>query len=247
MLVPTSLAFPAYLETIKYAEPDDSTNTSWSFSVGKGQGMFDWVAARPQYADALNRHMTFLQQNTVPWLDEFPLEQYMSVESTVGDRVEFCDVAGGNGQQALNVVKKYPTMQGRVVVQDRPDMSFTQQEGVRFVPFDLFKPNPSKGARIYHLRLILHDWPDTRCRTILSHLRDAMEADSVIMVNDLVIRDVEARDYPTSFDICMATGFAAKERTEHEWETLFTSAGLKRISTFEYDPRGMCVQILTSQ
>ncbi|KAK4505062.1 hypothetical protein PRZ48_003025 [Zasmidium cellare] len=169
MLAPLTLAFPAYLESIKHKEPDDPRNSAWTFSVGKGQDMFEYMAARPLHAEAFNRHMTFLQENTVPWLDIFPLEQYMNVDQTEGKRVEFCDVAGGNGHQALNVVRKYPTLEGRVVVQDRPDMTFTQHPGVEYVAFDLFKPNPTKGARVYYLRHILHDWPDEPCRNILIH------------------------------------------------------------------------------
>ncbi|KAF2167694.1 hypothetical protein M409DRAFT_53677 [Zasmidium cellare ATCC 36951] len=247
MLAPMALSFPAYLESIKRAEPDDPNNTAWTFSIGKGQDMFAYMAARPLYADAFNRHMTFLQENTVPWLHNFPLEQYMDVNKTEDRRVQFCDVAGGNGHQALNVVQKYPTLEGRVVVQDRPDMTFTQHTGVEHVSFDLFQPNPTKGARVYYLRHILHDWPDEQGRTILTHLRAVMENDSVIIVNEMVIRDVDTRHYSTSFDISMAMGFAAKERTDHEWSALFTSAGLKRVDLVEYDPRGMSLQVLTPQ
>lgn len=244
MLAPMTLAFPAYLESIKHAEPDDPNNTTWTFSVGNGHNMFEWMASHPLYADAFNRHMTFLEDNTAPWLDTFPLQQYVDVNSTDDTRIQFCDVAGGNGHQAVNVVQKYPTMQGRVLVQDRPDMTFTQHSGIRFVAFDLFEPNPTKAARVYFLSHILHDWPDAQCRTILGHLRDAMGLDSIIIVNDVVVRDVEMRAYPTDFDISMAMGLAAKERTDHEWNTLFESVGLKRVDLVEYDLRGMSLQVL---
>ena len=35
----------------------------------------------------------------------------------------------------------------------------------------------------------MHDWPDTDCVEILTHLRDAMSSDSRIFINDVILTD----------------------------------------------------------
>jgi len=39
---------------------------------------------------------------------------------------------------------------------------------------------------LYYLRLILHDWPDAICKTILGHVVKAMSKDSKLLIFDVV-------------------------------------------------------------
>lgn len=98
----------------------------------------------------------------------------------------------------------------------------------------------ASGARAYHLRMILHDWPDTQALQILSHLRKAMSATPnfqtvnnskpkpKLLIGDTILPD---RAVDTSlaqacfdFNILFLSG---KERTEAMWHKLLKDAGFK--------------------
>jgi len=96
------------------------------------------------------------------------------------------------------------------------------------ISHDFFTPQPIKGARIYYLRFILHDWPDDRCRVILQHLKSAMEPGySKLLLNEAVLTDQQASWQHTSLDIHMMALAASQERTETQWRELISSAGLR--------------------
>lgn len=84
------------------------------------------------------------------------------------------------------------------------------------------------GARAYYLRNILHDWPDDKCRIILSQLRDAMkEGYSKIVLNELVLPVQGANLLGAYRDIAMMVCLGAMERNERQWRDLFHSVGLR--------------------
>lgn len=44
-----------------------------------------------------------------------------------------------------------------------------------------------KNADVFLLRMILHDWPDAECLTILQHLRDAAQPSTQLVVVDNIM------------------------------------------------------------
>lgn len=51
----------------------------------------------------------------------------------------------------------------------------------------MFKEQPVKGAEIYLLRTIIHDWPDEEAISILRRLVAAMEPHSHLVIMDVVL------------------------------------------------------------
>lgn len=49
---------------------------------------------------------------------------------------------------------------------------------------DFFKDQPVKDAAVYFLRYIIHDWPDSEVKTILSRLRAAAGSSSKLIIFD---------------------------------------------------------------
>ncbi|KIJ42546.1 hypothetical protein M422DRAFT_779976 [Sphaerobolus stellatus SS14] len=58
---------------------------------------------------------------------------------------------------------------------------------VKFQPNDFFTEQPVKGAAIYILSNIIHDWPDNEALKILKHIGDAMIPTSRLLVMEIVI------------------------------------------------------------
>lgn len=55
---------------------------------------------------------------------------------------------------------------------------------------------------------------------------------SKVLINENVIPDMDADWQTTSLDLIMMTMFASQERTEHQWQALVESAGLKIVKIF---------------
>lgn len=52
---------------------------------------------------------------------------------------------------------------------------------------DFFEPQLEKGAAVYLLQQVLHDWSDECCIKILQNLRSAAGPDSLLIVVDCII------------------------------------------------------------
>ena len=99
--------------------------------------------------------------------------------------------------------------------------------GIETQTHDFLTPQPAsmKSAKIYYLRTVLHDWPNEICGKILTQLRGAMAADSVIIVDEVVVPDVGANAKTVNYDMDMMTVLSGKERTEAQWESILVENG----------------------
>ena len=137
----------------------------------------------------------------------------------------------------------FPELKGKMIVQDiavmidMVDKAQAQTFGLEPMAHDFFTPQPVKGAKVYYLRFVLHDWNDDKCITILKHLRDAMAEDSVIVVNESVVPKTGASLRQMHVDLAMMACVAAKERTEKQWKELFKAAGLRSRDVWIYDEK----------
>ena len=57
----------------------------------------------------------------------------------------------------------------------------------RFEVHDFFTSQPIKDAAVFFLRVILHDWPDSRARMILLKLREAATEQTKLVLADFVL------------------------------------------------------------
>lgn len=82
----------------------------------------------------------------------------------------------------------------------------------------------------------MHDHPDYTCIVILRQIMKAMDKDSVILIDDMIIPNKGARWQATQLDLTMMASLGAIERTEKQWYSLMDSAGLKIKSICTYTP-----------
>lgn len=93
---------------------------------------------------------------------------------------------------------------------------------------DFNTPQPVKNAKAYHMRFIMHDYPDDRCIEILTHIRGAMGPDSKVLIADMIVPDKvdEESIRCAALDLVLLhTG--GKERTVAGFEKILSAAGLK--------------------
>jgi O-methyltransferase domain len=86
------------------------------------------------------------------------------------------------------------------------------------------------GARAYFMHMILHDWPDEKCRTILMHVQAAMKPGfSKLLINEAVLPDVDCPSFFASSDINMMAILAGIERSRQQWLDLLESVGFLKV------------------
>lgn len=141
--------------------------------------------------------MKAMQANFTHWMEWFP-RQALFGDSKRSAETFLVDVGGGYGHDISALAATYPDEQVRMVLQDlegvlqegandRKQAEKTLDSRIELVSHDFFKAQPVKGAEIYFMHKIMHDWPDKDCVIILEHLRDAMTSESRILINDCIL------------------------------------------------------------
>lgn len=144
------------------------------------------------------------------------------------------DVGGSHGQVALALVKRYPGI-SEVIVQDLPDtisgldIPTEYRARIKGMAHDFLTPQPVKGADVYFLRWILHDWSDKYSVTILRALIPALKQGAKVIINDVCIPEprqlgIAADSKLRVMDISMKAFNNAREQDAETRGALFKRA-----------------------
>jgi hypothetical protein len=143
------------------------------------------------------------------------------------------DVGGGHGYLLSLILKNNPSMQG--ILYDLPEVVDGARKTIekeklvnrcKIVGGDFFQSVP-KGADAYIMKYIIHDWSDDNARIILQHCRESIAPDGKLLVVDKVISLKSGLNDEIMGDIEMMILGEGRERTESEFQELFTSTGFK--------------------
>ena len=92
--------------------------------------------------------------------------------------------------------------------------------------YDFFTEQPIANAKVYHFRKILHNWSDDECVNLLRQTRKAMSEASIILIDEVAIKESQLDWHSCYVDLVMGMFFGARERTLDELERIFKRAGL---------------------
>lgn len=100
------------------------------------------------------------------------------------------DVGGGNGTVAAKIARSLPNI--HCIVQDLPKVikdveipeDLREGDRLKIMAHDFFQEQPVKGADIYFLRWILHDWSDKYAIRIIQNLIPALKEGARVLVNE---------------------------------------------------------------
>ncbi|KZT25154.1 O-methyltransferase [Neolentinus lepideus HHB14362 ss-1] len=254
--IPDTLLDP---ETAHSYKPGDA---AFSRAVGRGYASFFEYISRPEGSlsrSVFNSAMVGTQILEAP---DFILHEGLGWDKLPPGSV-VVDVGGGVGGQSLKLSRAYPHL--NIVVQDLPATIYEAryfwnahnpeaiQDGrVTLQPHNFFDPNPVRGAAVYFLREISHNWPNKEAIAIHRHVRDAADAQSRIILVNHVIQygsaspgtSSDSAKFPSApypllpnfgpanarayiMDMVMLCQMNAVERTTTEFEVLLREAGLK--------------------
>ncbi|KAG6845853.1 hypothetical protein H0H87_002544 [Tephrocybe sp. NHM501043] len=197
--------------------------------------------------------------------DRYPAELFIhgSGLKDLNDGDVVVDVGGSLGTCTFHFYKAFPNL--KYVVQDLDKVILSAEDfwkenapeavssdKVKLQAHNFFTPQPVKGAALYFLRVVVHDWPDHDAKNILKHLRDAANESSKLVLFDTLayhvcedpVTEIEAPRAPAPFPLLANLGIAqagfdtgldmqmlhlfnGKERNEEEFRQLGLSVGWK--------------------
>jgi demethylsterigmatocystin 6-O-methyltransferase len=241
-MTPAYNAIPKFLANTGYKNP--ITSAPFNLAYNTDMPVFEWRKHNPENAKVGQAFMAAqrMGQRSV-WDGRVPMTDFqLSVDDLATGRIMFCDVGGGMGHQCLELRRYQPHLDGKMVTQDLPlaqDLIPNREEmkdlNVEIVPHDFMTEQPIKGAKVYYLRNVIHNWNDEPSKLILSKIREAMASDSVVIIDDVVMPATGASWKQASMDIAMMTMLAAMERTQEHFAELLEEAGLKLRDVWMYD------------
>ncbi|KAF4953351.1 hypothetical protein FSARC_12402 [Fusarium sarcochroum] len=252
-MIPTFQGLPEFLAKTNYQVPKDADDSPVQYGLRTDKPFFSILRDNARLGKAFNGFMTGYARARPRWIEFYPFNERLGVQKSDDNAPWLVDVGGNVGHELLGLTSGEDGPPGKLVLQDLPAVieeakaSGNLPETIEAVAHDFFKPQPAeyRGAQAYFMRLILHDWPDAECATILSHLRDAMVKDhSRLLINETVLRDVGAPWQQTSLDWTMMGMLVNRERTESQWHKLLEDAGLKITGVYHKGPESVIEAML---
>ncbi|MEJ2122736.1 MAG: methyltransferase [Alphaproteobacteria bacterium] len=151
------------------------------------------------------------------------------------------DVGGGRGGLLVQILKRTRDAVGVLFEQPQViDVATRLDEAGLLnrsekIGGDFFEAVPG-GGDCYVIKGVLHDFDDNQCVTILSNCRKAMrDGGCVVIANQDLPPSIDAPHPNLTMDIQMMTLLHGRERSVHDWSTLFQQSGLKLGGAIETD------------
>lgn len=195
-----------------------------AFAARHGVSVWEWFEAHPEelatFANAMGR-ATALEAPTLAKLYPF------------GDFQTFCDVGGGSGTLASEVLLRNPAL--RCVLSDAPSVLERAREllaargvldRVTLAPGSFFDDVPA-GCELYTMKNILHDWDDARSKKILGIVRRAMNPGAKLVLFEGLLDRHDDRPEATLADLQMFVVCDGRERSIDEFRVLLEATGFR--------------------
>ena len=180
--------WPASMYTVdaimKWPGSEDPKHTGFALANSVDGAFFDELRKDQERADRYLTAMQVLQSN--PGLNPAFLLDNLEWEDNCPQLV--VDVGGSHGSVTCQILRKYPTI--HAVVEDLPEVVAKAQvppdleQRLSFRAHDFFTEQPVRGADVYFLRSIFHDWPDQHGIRILRNLIPALKPGARVVLNE---------------------------------------------------------------
>ncbi|KAJ8115123.1 hypothetical protein ONZ43_g4740 [Nemania bipapillata] len=206
-----------------------------AFNLRFGTSPYTWYAQNPErgarFASAMAGYVQ-MNRDTTELRNRFPWGKL--------GKTKVVDVGGGSGHVSIYLATEFPNLS--FLVQDVNTVMLEQgpkradypqvEDRVSFMQYSFYDPQPVTDAGLFFLRQVIHNYPDDVCVKIFKSFVPAMEKCSPaanLLINDMLLPppNVEPKveeHHLRQIDIHMLNGYAAKQRTLLEFETLLKEA-----------------------
>ncbi|KAL8811794.1 MAG: hypothetical protein Q9200_001526 [Gallowayella weberi] len=232
------LTIPQYLQTRPAQDLLDIRKTPYACAYGmEGRTFYETLSANPAHLDTFNKAMS----EPGPDYSIFPFSLLKEDVTAEPERAFVVDIGGGKGQALLHIWKETEQAFGsgaKMILQERPDVleQIRQEEmvGMETMPYDFHTEQPVKGAHVYHLSQIIHNYPDHVCWDILSRVAEAMNYSSRLLIVEAVLpaQTEVGGDMGGYLIDFVGLAMGGKERTEKDFATLLHVVGLEIVKVW---------------
>lgn len=231
-----------YLASTGFKNPTNPTDGPFQYGHNTTLHTFEWMKEHPLIYQQFGNFMAGYTQGRPSWLDFFPAEdRIVKGLSEKEEAVLLVDVGGGMGQDLEEFRRRMPSVKAELVLQDQEEFverakAGLAEKGIRAMAYDFFTPQPIKGARAYYLHSVLHNWPDSKCKDILSNLKPALaKGYSKLLINEVVIPNKGAPAVSTGLDLLLMAVSSSGHRTEKNWQELLDWAGFRLVKVWAFE------------
>lgn len=240
----------------------DSTQpyeTAFNVAVDTDLPFFDYLSRNPEKMADFSAYMRNVRSSDTVSLRH--LTAGFAWES-IREGGVVVDVGGSTGDAAIAIAEAFWHLKlvvqdlpgnadnGRKMLTSSPDKA-SLAERITFQGHDFMQQQPVRGADVYLLRTVLHDWTDVQAAKIVRNLVDAMKDNpsSKLLIMDTVLP--KPGSVPVSIerlvrvrDMTMLQTFNSKERDLDDWKALLAGAdvGLHLVNVIQ--PFGSALSVL---
>ncbi|RWA05635.1 hypothetical protein EKO27_g9468 [Xylaria grammica] len=226
---------PEFLRKHNYQDVTNGRATVFQSAFKTDEDLYEWFHQNPVNQASIFEFMELQKATRGVWFDKYPIQG--ETRSWDPNMPVWVDMGGNVGHYCALFKEKFPEVPGRVILQDIPLTieKALRTPGVENMSHDFFEEQPIKGSKYYHLGWVLHNWNDEKSAQILRQIKLAMTAESVLLINDVVVPYSKVPAWAASLDIMMMAVCGAQERTMKEWADLLGGAGLSVKECTVYD------------
>eukprot|EP00026_Physarum_polycephalum_P005066 Phypoly_transcript_05092.p1 GENE.Phypoly_transcript_05092~~Phypoly_transcript_05092.p1 ORF type:complete len:271 (+),score=31.62 Phypoly_transcript_05092:1125-1937(+) len=189
-----------------------------------GNSFFDSVSAD----SVALMHKVLLSYAQDDWKEVVDKINFTGVSAVV-------DIGGGFGYLADNIHSKYSHIECVVIEKVEVVEAYMKNcpsgSKINFVAGDLFSGS-YPHAQLYILSRILHDWADEDAKSILAHLNATLPCSNLLVIDR--IKNNHSSHGMLQLNMLLTTG--GTERSEEEFDDLYSQTGWKRVSTSYVNP-----------
>jgi len=234
-----ALNLPDWLQSHQYRDSVGKLPTAWTSVVPTDKHPYGYLADNPWALELAQAHMRIQRESRPLFFDALDFQERFA-QDTTSSTILFVDVGGSTGTQSRTLRERFPDLPGRVLLQDRPEVIGPEKADlasarIEAEVYDVFTPQPVKGARVYYLRNIFHAWGDAICVEILVNAKAGLTDHSVLLIDEIVLPERNATAQGAEHDLELMICVSGIERTKAQWEGLLNSAGLKMLEVVNYD------------
>ncbi|KAI2626777.1 S-adenosyl-L-methionine-dependent methyltransferase [Hypoxylon sp. NC1633] len=248
---PPTVDLPKFFKGTGFKLPTDPVKGVAQASHGFNEPTFAWFT-RPEAQEIWANANTFFESDrgTRPsWASWFPVREKL-LKGYDKDLPLLVDVGGGRGHDILDFHEKFRDLEGRLVLQDQQpvlDSAIVElPPRIEKRSIDFFIEAPVKGARIYFMKFIMHDWMDGTALKILKNVSASMiKGYSYLVINDFILPDQGCPLLPALWDIGIFVVLSSQERTESQWKGLLSAAGLSIEGLYQPPGDGQGIVVAT--
>ncbi|KAG6848863.1 hypothetical protein H0H93_013351 [Arthromyces matolae] len=191
----TDEAFLSSTRISEFLQNPDKASTPFNLALKTDRKLWEWYEEPGN--EFRNRRFTYGMAKAAE--THFPPDMFIEGLKLKGlkDGDVVVDVGGNVGSCTLHLYKAFPNLNYVVQDLDQPIVQAAKfwnenapeairSGAVKLEVNNFFTPQPVKGAAVYFLRVVIHDWSDDYAKKILKQLRDAASDSSKLVLFDTV-------------------------------------------------------------